>query len=132
MNISFQSAQFILTPQDLATSSSLFLLRVTYSSGKCSLTFVGPKVWSSIPNDIKPWTTFTFKWKLKKHFLHDKDTQLWTFATFHLFRTKFCVFYVYLLFAFFLPCAHPIVFRMKFQHESTLNSFCLFFSSVPH
>jgi len=37
-------------------------------------TFVGPKVWSSIPNDFKSSTTFTFKWK--KHFLHDEDTQL--------------------------------------------------------
>jgi len=75
----------------LATSNNLFLPRVNSSSGKCSLTFVGPKVWSSIPNDIKSSTTFTFKWKLKKHLLHEKDTQLRTVATFHLSRTKFCI-----------------------------------------
>jgi len=60
----------------LATSINLFLTKVTSSSGKYSPTFVGPKVWSSIPNDIKPSTTFIFKWKLKKHILHEKDTQL--------------------------------------------------------
>ena len=104
----------------LATSNNLFLPRVNSTSGKCSLTFVGPNVWSSIPNDIKSSTTFTFKWKLKKHLLHEKNSQQWTFATFHLSRTKFCKFClilcilcVYLLFAFFLPCAHPILFSMK-------------------
>jgi len=76
----------------LATSNNLFLPRVNSSSGKCSLTFAGPKVWSSIPNHIKSSTTFAFKWKLKKQLLHDKDTRLWTFATFHLSRTKFCKF----------------------------------------
>ena len=116
----------------LATSNSLFSLRVTYSSGKCSFTFVGPKVWSSIPNDIKPSTTFTFQRKLKKHLLHDKDTQLWTFATFHFFRTKFCVFYVYLLLAFFLPCAHPIVFSLKISTWKHTQYFLFVFSSVPH
>jgi len=35
----------------LANSNNLFLPRVNSSSGKCSFTFVGPKVWSSIPND---------------------------------------------------------------------------------
>jgi len=45
----------------LATSKNLFLLRVNSSSGKCSLKFIGPKVWSSIPEDIKFSTTFTFK-----------------------------------------------------------------------
>jgi len=40
----------------------------------CSLTFVGAKVWSSIPDYIKSSTTFTFKWKLKKHLLLEKDT----------------------------------------------------------
>ena len=40
------------------------------------LTFVGPKVWFSTPDDIKSSTTFTFKWKLKKHPLHEKDTQI--------------------------------------------------------
>ena len=73
-----------------ATSNNLYLPRVNSSSGKCSLTFVGPKVWSSIPKDSNSSTTFIFKWKLKKHLLHEKDTQLWTLATFHLSRTKSC------------------------------------------
>jgi len=60
----------------LATSNNLFLPRVNSSSGKGSLIFVGPKVWSSVPNDIKYSTTFTFKWKLKKYLLYEKDTQL--------------------------------------------------------
>ena len=60
----------------LATSTHLFLPRVNSSSGKCSLKFVGPKVWSSIPDDIKLSTTFTFKWKLKKHLLHETNSQL--------------------------------------------------------
>ena len=76
----------------LATSRNLFLPRVNSSSGKCSLKFIGPKIWSSIPDDIKFLTTFTFKWKLKKHLLHEKNSQLWTLATFHLSRTKYCVF----------------------------------------
>ena len=76
----------------LATSKNLFLPRVNSSSGKCSLKFIGPKVWSSIPDDIKFSTTFTFQWKLKKHLLHGKNSQLWTLATFPLSRTKYCVF----------------------------------------
>jgi len=60
----------------LATSKHLFLPKVNSSSGKYSLKFIGPKVWSSIPNDIKLSTTFTFTWKLKKHLLHEKNSQL--------------------------------------------------------
>jgi len=60
----------------LATSKNLFLARVNSSSGKCSLKFIGPKVWSSITDDIKFSTTFTFKWKLKKHLLDEKNAQL--------------------------------------------------------
>jgi len=62
------------------------------SSGKCSLKFIAPKVSSSIPDDIKFSTTFTFKWKLKKHLLYEKNFQLWTLATFPLSRTTYCVF----------------------------------------
>ena len=36
----------------LATSRNLFLPRVNSSPGKCSLKFIGPKVWSSIPDDF--------------------------------------------------------------------------------
>ena len=76
----------------LATSRNLFLPRVNSSSGKCFLKFIGPKLWSSTTDDIKFSTTFTFKWKLKKHLLHEKNSQFWTLATFHLSRTKYCVF----------------------------------------
>ena len=55
------------------TSNNVLLLRVNSSSGKCSLAFDGPKVWSSISDDIKSSTSFTFKWKHKKHLLHEKD-----------------------------------------------------------
>ena len=51
----------------LATSNNLLLPRVNSSPTKCSLTFVGSIVWSSIPNNIKSSTMLTFKWKLKKH-----------------------------------------------------------------
>ena len=60
----------------LATSKNLFLRRVNSSSGKCSLKFIGPKIWSSIPNDIKISTTFTFEWKLKKRLLHETNSKL--------------------------------------------------------
>jgi len=59
----------------LATSRNLFLPRVDSYSGKRFLNIIGPKVWSSIPDDIKFSTTFTFKWKLKKH-LHETNSQL--------------------------------------------------------
>jgi len=36
------------------------------------LTYIDPKVWSTMPDCIKSSTTFTFKWKLKKHYLHGK------------------------------------------------------------
>jgi len=60
----------------LTTSENLFLVRDNSSSEKRSLKFIGPKVWSSIPDDITFSTTFTFKWKLKKHLLHEKNSQL--------------------------------------------------------
>ena len=59
----------------LATSKNLFLPRVNSSSGNCSK-FISPKVWFSIPDDIKFSTTLTFKWKLKKHLLHEKNSRL--------------------------------------------------------
>ena len=76
----------------LATSKNLFLPRVNSSSGKCSPKFIGPKVWSSITDDVKLSTTFSFKWKLKKHLLHEKNSQLWTLETFDLSRTNYCEF----------------------------------------
>jgi len=48
-----------------ATSRNLFLPRVNALSGKCSLKFIGPKVWSSIPDDIECSTTFTLNGNLR-------------------------------------------------------------------
>jgi len=46
----------------------MFLPRVNSCSEKCSLTFVGPKVWSSIPDCIKLSATFTFNsYRIKIH-----------------------------------------------------------------
>ena len=119
----------------LATSRNLFLPRVNSSSGKCSLKFIGPKVWSSIPDDIKLSTTFTFKWKLKKHLLHEKNSQLWTLATFHmsnklLWILVFCnsvLFFVCIYFSHFL-CANSMLFGMKytFCFLSVLTCFLLY------
>jgi len=113
----------------LATSNNLFLTRVNSSSGKCSPTFVGPKVSSSIPNDIKFSTTFTFKWKLKKHLLHEKGTQLWTLATFHLSRTKIMWIVVFCNWVYFL-CIFTLKYifctSCAFRRESTLIIFFCF------
>jgi len=100
----------------LATSRNLFLPTVNSSSGKCSLKFIGPKVWSSIPDDIKYLTTSTFKWKLKKHLLHEKNSQF-NFSNISPVQDKilgilvFCnsvLFFVYLLFRIF--CVHTLCF----------------------
>ena len=104
----------------LATSKNLFLLRVNSSSGKCSLKFIGPKVRSSIPDDIKFSTTFTFKWKLKKHLLHEKNSQLWTLATFHL-SNKLLWILVLCNSNLFFVCIYFFVFSVctfyAFRHE---------------
>jgi len=119
----------------LATSKNLFLPRVNSSSGKCFLKCIGQKIWSSIPDNIKFSTTFTFKWKLKKHLLHEKNSQLWTLATFPLSRTNnvyssilyLCLFLCIFILSHFL-CAHSMLFGMKahFLVSSALFSF------VPH
>jgi len=104
----------------LATSKNLFLPRVNSSSGKFSLKFIGPKVWSSIPDDIKLSTTFTFKWKLKKHPLHEKNSQLWTLATFHL-SNKLLWILVLCNSNLFFVCIYFFVFSVctfyAFRHE---------------
>ena len=103
----------------LATSKNLFLPRVNSSSGKCSLKFIGPKVWSSIPDDILS-TTFTFKWKLKKHLLHEKNSQLWTLATFVL-SNKLLWILVFCNSALFFVCIYFFAFSVctfyAFRHE---------------
>jgi len=104
----------------LATSKNLLLPRVDSSSGKCSLTFIGPKVWSSIPDDIKLSTTFTFKWKLKKHLLHEKNSQLWTLATFHLSKKVLWILVVcntVLLFVCIYFFVFPVCTFYAFRHE---------------
>jgi len=122
----------------LATSKNLFLPRVYSCPGKCSLTFAGLKVWSSIPDDIKFSTTFTFKWKLKKHLLHEKISQLWNFTNISLIQNKilcilvFCnsvYFLCIFTFSYFL-CAHSMHFSMKVRF--LVSSVLLCFSFVPH
>jgi len=54
-------------PTRQSTSNNLSLPEVNSSYGKCSLVFVGPKVWLSVPVCVKPSVTFTFKWKFAKH-----------------------------------------------------------------
>jgi len=109
-----------------------------FSLVACSnLKFIGPKVWS-IPDDIKFSTTFTFKWKLKKHFLHENNSQLWTLATFHLFRTKLLCILVFCNSVYFLCvftfscflCAHSMLFGMKVHF--LVFSVLLCFSFVPN
>jgi len=48
--ITFRSIHYHSTR--LATSKNLFLPRDNSSSGKCSVKFIGPEVWSSMPDDI--------------------------------------------------------------------------------
>jgi len=118
----------------LATCKNLFSPRVNSSSGKCSLKFIGPKVWSSIPEDIKLSTTFTFKWKLKKHLLHKKKSQPWTLATFHLSNKLlwYLIFFNSVLFlcvftfSYFL-CAHSMLFGMKYTFCFFLFAFCFLY-----
>jgi len=114
----------------LATSKNLFLPRVNSSSGKCSLKFIGPKVWSSIPDDIKLSTTFTFKWKLKKHLLHEKNSQLWTLSTFHL-SNKLLWILVFCSSVLFFVCIYFFIFSVctfnAFRHEVYFFSVLLCF-----
>ena len=119
----------------LTTSNNLFLPRINSSSGQCSLYLFWPKCGFQY-QAISLQPRLPFKWKLKKHLLHEKVTQLWTFATLHLSRTKFCefkyfvilcIFYVYLLSAFFHPCAHPILFSMKAHFIVFSVLLCFFF-----
>jgi len=122
----------------LATYKNLFIPRVNSSSGKFSLKFIGPKVWSSIPDDIKFSSTFTFKWKLKKHLLQETNSQLWTLTTFPcpepnqiLCILVFCnsAYFLYIFtFSYFL-CAHSMLFGIS----TPFVFFCFaFFSFVLH
>ena len=116
----------------LATSKKLFLPRVNSSSGKCSLKFIGPKVWSSIPDDIKFSTTFTFKWKLKKQLLFEKKFPMMNSSNISLVQiTKYWVFrnsaYFLCIFTFsYFLCAHSMLFCMK-VHFLVFFLFCFVF-----
>ena len=130
----------------LATSKNLFLPRVNSSSGKCSLKFMGPKVWSSIPDDIKFSTTFTFKWKLKKHLLHEKKIPIMNFSNISLVHNKILCILVFCNSAYILCIitssyflrAHSMLFGiwlhllffsvLLFFFCTSLISFCNFFS----
>ena len=115
----------------LATSKNLCLPRVNSSSGICSLKFIGPKVWSSIPDDIKFSTTFTFKWKLKKHLLHEKNSQLWTLATFLLSRTKCLCIIVFCNSAYFFVNKYFFIFSVcSFYASRHISTPFVFFCFV--
>jgi len=57
-----------------SASNNQCLPRVNSSFRKMFLYICWPKFWSSILDSIKSSATFTFKWKLKKHIVHEKDT----------------------------------------------------------
>jgi len=83
------------------------------------------------PDDIKLSTTFTFKWKLKKHLLHETNSQLWTLATFHL-SNKLLWFLVSCNSVLLYVCIYFFVFSVctfyAFRHEVHL---LFFFSILP-
>ena len=112
----------------LATSKNLFLPRVNSSSGKCSLKFIGPKVWSSIPDDIKFSTTFTFKWKLKKHFLHEKKFPIMNFSNISLVQNKILCILVFCNSALFFVCIYFFVFSVCILYAFRHKVHFLFFS----
>jgi len=56
-------------PTRLACSKNFFLPRVNSSQGQCSLKFIGPKVWSEIPDHIKFRSYFDFKHLFKNYLL---------------------------------------------------------------
>ena len=120
----------------LAISENLFFPGVNSSSRKCSLKFIGPKVWSAIPDDVKFWTTSTFQWKLKKHLLHEKNSQLWTLVPFRLseqnpvYSNILFIFCVYLLSHIFFLGAHFMLFGMKVHY--LVLSVLLSFSFASH
>jgi len=74
----------------LETSKNLFLPRVNSSSGKCSLKFIGPKVWSSIPDDIKFSPIFTYG-NLRNTSYMTKIPN-YELSNISLLQTKYCVF----------------------------------------
>jgi len=66
--IPISTIHFYLTR--LYTSNNLFLPRVENVPCHLLVQMCG----LAIPDCIKSSATFTFRWKLKKHFLHVKDT----------------------------------------------------------
>ena len=85
----------------LATSKNSFLPRVNSSSVRCSLKFIGPKVWSSIPDNIKFSTTFTFKWYLRNT-SYMKKFPIMNFSNISLVQNKILCILVFCNSAYFL------------------------------
>jgi len=54
-------------PIRFATSKNIFLPRVDSPQGQCSLKFIGPKLWSEIPDHIKFQSRFDFKLLYKNY-----------------------------------------------------------------
>jgi len=73
--ISFQSAQLILTPQDYKPLTTYFYQELTLPQENVLLPFLAQNCglqYQMIFEDFDH--VYLFKWKLKKHLLHDKDT----------------------------------------------------------
>jgi len=119
----------------LATSNNLFLPRANSSSGKCSLKFIGQKVWSSIPDDIKFSTAFTFNgnlrntsymkkipnFELKQHFTCLEQNTVYSVTLFYFL----CAF----TFSHFL-CAYSMLSGMKYTFCFFLFCFVFFCTSL--
>ena len=121
----------------ISTPNNLFLRRVNTSSGKCSLGFVCPKGWPLISGCMKSLSTFTFKWQLKEHLSHEKDTWLCILATFNFIKNKMLflayqffsnwgdvslfVFYMTFFFSYPFLCTSHF-----FPYKIALNNFFVF------
>ena len=51
----------------LKTRQKYYLPRMTTSLGQRSLTYLGPKIWSEIPNELKSLSVYGFRKQYKKH-----------------------------------------------------------------
>jgi len=71
MTILFQSAQFISIPQDYQHLATYFYLDLTPPQENAPLHLLAQKC--GLQYQTISSTTLTFKWKLKKHLLHEKD-----------------------------------------------------------
>ena len=60
----------------LSSKNNYFILRKQTDFGKKLFSFVGPKVWQIVPNELKLLPFSQFKWKLKFYFI-SKYTYSW-------------------------------------------------------